>query len=56
MEEQLIKIGKAAIYLGVSTQTIRNYERIGILIPAKKTSKGTRYYKQSALEKFLEEV
>jgi predicted site-specific integrase-resolvase len=45
-----IKIGKAADILGVTVQTLRRWERIGTLMPDKKTEGNTRYY---LLEKLI---
>lgn len=41
---RFIKIGEAAKILGVSIQTLRRWEEIGYLLPAKKSSGHTRYY------------
>lgn len=41
---RFIKIGKAAEILGVSIQTLRRWESLGTLVPARKTAGGTRYY------------
>lgn len=38
------KIGEASIFLGVSISTLRRWEKDGTLIPAKRTTGGTRYY------------
>ena len=39
-----VKIGKASELLGVSIQTLHNWERTGELIPHHKSNSGTRYY------------
>lgn len=41
---RFFKIGEAARLLGVSIQTLRRWERIGHLLPAKKSKGNTRYY------------
>lgn len=40
----LVKIGKAAKTLGVSIQTLHNWEDTGELVPSRKSAAGTRYY------------
>ena len=41
---RFVKIGKAANILGVSVQTLRRWEREGILLPDRKGLGDTRYY------------
>ncbi len=41
---KMMKIGKVADLLGVSIQTLHNWEKTGELVPDKKTQGGTRYY------------
>ena len=41
---RLIKIGKAAEMLGVSVQTLRQWEETGELLPDRKPAGGRRYY------------
>jgi predicted site-specific integrase-resolvase len=41
---RFVKIGEAANCLGVTTQTLRRWERTGELLPARKSASGTRYY------------
>ena len=41
---RFIKIGEAAKLLGVTAQTLRRWEKIGQLLPHKKTIGDTRYY------------
>ena len=45
----LIKIGQASKILGVTPQTIRQWELSGELLPDRKSSSGTRYYDLSKL-------
>lgn len=47
--EALLTVEHAAVQLGVSSQTIRNWEKQGILIPAHKTEGGHRRYHQSQI-------
>ena len=49
MEKRLVKIGEASNILGCSVQTLRKWELTGELLPARKTSGGTRYYAISDL-------
>lgn len=49
----LYSIGKFAKEIGVSTETLRNWQREQILIPAKVTEKGTRYYSEEQLQDYL---
>ena len=46
-----LKIHTLAKELGVSIQTLKNYERSGILPKAKRDNKGWRYYTQEDLIK-----
>jgi len=41
---RFIKVGEAAIILGVTVQTLRRWEKTGQLLPDKRTVGGTRYY------------
>lgn len=41
---RFIKIGKAAEILGVSVQTLRRWEKLGSIIPERKSAGQTRYY------------
>src|SRR5258708_1871827 len=51
MKDEKIRIGKAALMLGVSVQTLRNWERTGKLLP-QRSSGGQRYYLLQDLERF----
>lgn len=42
-QPDLIRIGRAAALIGVTAQTLRNWDKDGILKPAK-VNRGTRYY------------
>jgi DNA-binding transcriptional MerR regulator len=46
-----MQINKLATQTGVSTKTIRYYEEIGVLPPAKRLPNGYRIYDESDLER-----
>lgn len=46
---RFIKIGQAAVLLGVTVQTLRRWEKEGSLLPIRKSEGGTRYYDESKL-------
>lgn len=50
-----IKIGEAAKMLDKSVETLRVWEKNGILLPAFKSDAGTRYYSKTRIERFLKE-
>lgn len=50
-----IKSGEAAKFIGVSVQTLRNWQYRGILIPEQIFSSGHRRYSKEQLEKFVKE-
>jgi len=49
MAKRLVKIGEAAKLLGTTPTTLRNWEKSGEIVPARKTKAGTRYYDVSSL-------
>lgn len=49
MEKRLIKIGEAALLMGVGIDTLRKWEKTGELMPARKTKGGTRFYDAALL-------
>ena len=49
MESGLIKTGEAGKILGVTRQTLLNWEKSGELLPVRKSVGGTRYYSMSDL-------
>ncbi len=49
--DKVLKIHNVAKELGVSIQTIKNFEKAGILPKARRDSKGWRYYTQEDLIK-----
>jgi hypothetical protein len=48
-------IGEAAKFLGVSIQTLRRWDKAGVLSAFKPSESGNRYYKEEALIAFLNE-
>ncbi len=50
MGARLLRIGEAARQAGVSPDTLRYYERMGLLFGVGRTSSGYRLYPQSVLE------
>lgn len=44
-------IGRVATQAGVSVQTVRYYERLGLLPPAQRTESGYRVYSRQAVER-----
>lgn len=50
MESQALRIGKLAATAGVSTHTIRYYERLGVLPAAPRTPSGYRAYPPEAVD------
>jgi hypothetical protein len=53
--ENLLSIGDASSFLGVSIATLRRWDVSGILPAFKPSGKGHRYYKREALEMFLQQ-
>jgi DNA-binding transcriptional MerR regulator len=51
MSERLLRIGHIATESGVSRDTLRHYERLGVLPKPTRTSGGYRQYPQSAIER-----
>ena len=49
----LLRVGAAARFLGVSSETLRNWDKSGRLIPMRHPVTGYRYYRQQDLEAFL---
>ncbi len=50
---RMLKIGAAAKFCGVSTETLRNWDRSGRLVPKRHPVTGYRYYQRKDLESFL---
>ncbi len=56
MQNKLISIGKAARLLGVSIDTLRRWDRAGRLNSTRSAPRGHRYYRQSDIEEYLQDV
>lgn len=54
MSEKFYKIGEFARLVGLSTSTIRAYEKSGILIPHHKTPEGYRVYSDKQYKDFID--
>lgn len=53
METKYIKSGEAARMLNITTTTLANWERRGILIPDRKLNSGHRLYKLETINNML---
>jgi len=56
MENQLISIGEAASQIGVSIDTLRRWEKEGILTSFRPSPASKRYYRRKDIDKFLEKA
>lgn len=56
MQEELLSIGQAAEYLGVSLNTLRRWDESGKLIAIKKDGGTHRYYREKDLEIFASDL
>lgn len=56
MENKLISIGNTAKLLGVSIDTLRRWDKSGRLKPTRSGVRGHRYYLQSEIDEFLQDV
>lgn len=54
--DDYLTIKEAADFLGVSTATLRNWDRAGKLVPHRHPINRYRLYKKSDLEHLLEEI
>lgn len=54
--QDYLRIKEAATFLGVSRDTLRNWERYGKLIPYRHPVNGYRLYRRQELEALLAEV
>jgi excisionase family DNA binding protein len=50
----LLKIREAALLLGVNPETLRRWDRDGILVAVKVGKRGDRRYKTEDIQKFIE--
>lgn len=51
MDQRPLRIGEVARAAGVSVDTVRHYERIGVLRPAPRTGAGYRIYSPEAIDR-----
>jgi DNA-binding transcriptional MerR regulator len=51
--EQSLKIGEVARLAGVRIDTVRFYERLGILLPASRAASGYRFFDPATVERIL---
>lgn len=49
-------IGEASKLLGVSSSTLRNWDKSGILIPERKLSSGKRYYSVEQIKLMIQKM
>jgi excisionase family DNA binding protein len=52
----MIRVGQAAKQLGVSKETLRNWDKSGRLVATRHPVTGYRYYRQKDLDEFLRSV
>jgi DNA (cytosine-5)-methyltransferase 1 len=50
---EFMRVGEAAEFLGVSSTTLRNWDRAGVLRPARHPVNGYRLYLRRDLERLL---
>jgi DNA-binding transcriptional MerR regulator len=55
MDKKLVKVGEASKMLGVCIDTIRNWERRGLLLPIRRLKGGTRFYSVARIMQLIEE-
>jgi excisionase family DNA binding protein len=53
-DKGLLKIREAALLLGVNPETLRRWDRDGILVAVKVGKRGDRRYKKEDIENFIE--
>lgn len=52
----LLRISEAAEFLGVTSETLRNWDHWGWLEPVRNPLTGYRYYRREDLEKYRDEA
>ena len=53
MDIKLLRAGQTAKLLGIHINTLRTLHKQGVLIPAKITDKGTRYYSEQQIKDYI---
>jgi DNA-binding transcriptional MerR regulator len=51
MGDRILRIGQIAAQAGISRDTVRHYERLGIIAKAMRTAGGYRQYSESVIER-----
>ncbi|QDU92645.1 MerR family DNA-binding transcriptional regulator [Lignipirellula cremea] len=54
--QDMLRVGEAAKLLGVTSETLRNWDKSGRLVATRHPVTGYRYYRESELERFLLKV
>lgn len=54
--DEYLTVGEAANFLGVSSSTLRNWDKAGKLVPYRHPINGYRLYRKSDLETLLKNV
>jgi DNA-binding transcriptional MerR regulator len=52
----MLRVGEAAAFLGVTAETLRNWDKSGRLLAVRHPVTGYRYYEAKDLEHFLKQV
>jgi excisionase family DNA binding protein len=52
----MVRVGQAAKQIGVSKETLRNWDKSGRLVATRHPVTGYRYYRQIDLDEFLRSV
>lgn len=52
----LLRISEAAELIGVTTETLRNWDKSGRLAPVRNPVTGYRYYDRETIERFRDEI
>jgi len=51
-----VSIREASRILGVSDSTLRNWDRVGVLVPERRLHSGKRFYSVDQLDKMIAEM